>query len=97
LPLTEADAWVKTLRALARGLHDPAASPDEIANRAAVRKALYTCRALAAGDVVALEDMEPLRPLGDGIAVGRAGEAVGRTVARPVPRGRRLSWRDLEP
>ncbi|MDQ1363960.1 MAG: N,N-diacetyllegionaminate synthase [Acidimicrobiaceae bacterium] len=97
LPLTEADAWVKTLRALARGLHDPAASPDEIANRAAVRKALYTRRALAAGDVVALEDMEPLRPLGDGIAVGRAGDAVGRTVARPVQRGRRLSWRDLEP
>ncbi len=96
LPLSDARAWVTALKALARGLHDPVPSPDEIGNRASVRKALYTRRALAAGDVVTLDDLEPLRPLGDGIAAGQAAETVGRTVARPVPRGQRLSWLDLE-
>ncbi|MEA2702771.1 MAG: N,N-diacetyllegionaminate synthase [Actinomycetota bacterium] len=97
LSLDEAGAWVSTLKALARGLHGPLPSLDEERNRTAVRKALYTRRALVPGDVVRREDLAPLRPLGDGIAAGRVADAVGRIVTRPVADGQRLSWRDLEP
>lgn len=96
LPLDEAPAWVAALRELALGVHRPALSADEEANRAVVRKALYARRDLARGASLEAGDLVPLRPLGAGIPAGRREALVGRRLSRPVAAGRALSWADIE-
>ena len=96
LPLSDAPAWVTTIRAAAAGLVSGRPRPDEAANRLLVRKALYPVRELAPGHVLRAGDVVPLRPLLDGLPAGSRDVVLGRRLARAVSPGAPLRPGDLE-
>lgn len=60
------------------------------------RRCLRAARDLAAGTLIAEEDLEALRPApSDAIMPFHLREAVGRTLGRGLPRGEYLKWTDL--
>lgn len=100
LPLADAPTWVGALRAVATalegGARTGAGSAAEAENRAVVRKALHTRRALPAGHRLAAEDLVPLRPLGDGLPASARDGVIGRRLRRPMPAHTPLRAADLE-
>jgi N-acetylneuraminate synthase/N,N'-diacetyllegionaminate synthase len=91
--LADLIAAVRTAEAaLGDGVKRPAA--NELANREIVRRGLVLTRDLAAGETLAPELLDALRP-GTGITPAQLGEVVGRRAARPLPAGHRLGWEDL--
>jgi sialic acid synthase SpsE len=60
------------------------------------RRCLRATRDLAAGTVLAEEDLEPLRPAPlEAVMPFQLPEALGRTLGRALPRGEHLKWTDL--
>ncbi|HXQ19721.1 MAG TPA: N-acetylneuraminate synthase family protein [Acidimicrobiales bacterium] len=95
LPLADAAAWVDELRAVQDALGGSAGVDAEAENRSLVRKALYVTHDLAAGSVLGRQDIEPKRPLLDGIPAHERDAAVGRSPVRDLATGERLRWSDL--
>ena len=95
LGLDRAGAWVDQLRGIGASLRNPVASVAEGGNRLVVRKALLARRDLPAGHRLGTDDLEPKRPLLDGIPARARDEVVGRSVLRDVSAGSRLTWDDL--
>jgi len=59
------------------------------------RRSLHSARAIAAGEVIRVEDLVALRP-GTGIPPARLAEITGRSAARDIPPGTMLTESDLE-
>jgi len=95
LPLDDARAWVTELRDVHAALAEAATDDVEMVNRRVVRKALYATRDLQLGSTVQYGDIEPKRPLFDGIPACDRDDVIGRTVARRIGAGERLTWGDF--
>ena len=86
-------AGIRTVEAsLGDGIKRPVEAEREIMTVA--RRSLFAARDIATGAVVTAEDLIALRP-GDGISAARHGTVMGRTAARMVPRGTKLTDADL--
>ena len=92
LALADAEPWVAELRDLSVALAERRVSQDELENRAVVRKALYATRLIKVGEIVGADDLQLLRPLGDGIPAGAVDSVIGHSVTRDVECGERLTW-----
>jgi N-acetylneuraminate synthase/N,N'-diacetyllegionaminate synthase len=95
LSLVDAPAWVAELRAVARAVRcrEPLAAEQE--NRRVVRKGLYARRDLPVGHRLTIDDLEPLRPVLDGVPAGSRDLVLGRALRNPLPRGAVLRPGDL--
>jgi N,N'-diacetyllegionaminate synthase len=78
--------------ALGDGVKRPAAA--ELENRERVRRSLVLARDVPAGQVLARDDLDALRPA-TGISPTAVGEVVGRRTARALTAGAALLWEDL--
>lgn len=96
LPVQDARRFVHELRAIDRDLHSSATEESEAENRLVVRKALHTAKALPEGHVLTLDDLVPLRPLGDGIPAGARDDVVGRRLRRAMTARSVLRPKDLD-
>jgi len=94
---SELVAMVKAIRnvesAMGSGIKAPTESEKN--NRNAVRRSLYLDADLATGATLGDGDLIALRPSG-GIATDQIDSVVGRRLVRPLTKGARLSWDDLE-
>lgn len=91
--LTGLIAGVRAVEAaLGDGIKRPVAAEREI--MVVARRSLFAARDIAAGAVIAEADLIALRP-GDGISAARMDELMGRTTARTVLAGTKLSPADL--
>ena len=91
--LTGLIAGVRAVEAaLGDGIKRPVEAEREI--MVVARRSLFAARDIAAGAVVAAEDLIALRP-GDGISAARHDEVVGRTATRAIPVGTKLASADL--
>lgn len=77
---------------LGDGIKRPVEAEREIMTVA--RRSLFAARDIASGAVVTADDLIALRP-GDGISPAQQGDVAGRTAARAIPAGTRLSPSDL--
>jgi len=77
---------------LGDGIKRPVEAEREIMTVA--RRSLYAARDIAAGAAVTADDLIALRP-GDGISAARHDDVVGRSAARAIPAGTKLSDADL--
>lgn len=78
--------------ALGDGVKRPVEAEHEI--MAVARRSLFAARDIAAEETIGPDHLIALRP-GDGMSAARHDEVVGRTAARAVPAGTRLSDADL--
>ena len=91
--LTGLIAGVRAVEAsLGDGIKRPVEAEREI--MVVARRSLFAARDIAAGAVVTADDLIALRP-GDGISAARHDEISGRTAARAIPAGTKLSPPDL--
>ena len=82
-------AGIRTVEAsLGDGIKRPVAAEREIMTVA--RRSLFAARDIAAGAVVAADDLIALRP-GDGIPAAKQGDVVGRTAASDIRAGTKLA------
>lgn len=79
----------------AMGSPDKAPTPSELPIRALVRRSVTAARDIAAGAVLAPDDLILLRP-GDGIPPADLQSVIGRCVVRAIPAGTTLHWDDIE-
>ncbi|MBM3506216.1 MAG: N-acetylneuraminate synthase [Alphaproteobacteria bacterium] len=82
---------------LALGDEDKRIMDNERETVALQRRAVRAKRALAAGKVIEVDDLIPLRPCPqDGLPPYRQGELLGRRLRRSVPAGDRVALADVE-
>ena len=81
---------------LALGSAQKTPAPSELAVRDVVRRSVTTTRNMAAGELIAAQDLALRRP-GTGIPPRHIERVAGRRAARSLPAGTVLQWRDLEP
>jgi sialic acid synthase SpsE len=82
----------RATRAIGHGRREP--QPAEIGNRTPSRRALYTTRDLAPGDIVKAEDIIALRP-GDGLSAVHYAALAGTRVSRAIAAGEAFVDADL--
>ena len=92
----ELTGLIAAVRAVEASLGDGIKRPVEAEREIMVvaRRSLFAARDIAAGAVVTADDLIALRP-GDGISAARHDEISGRTAARAIPAGTKLSPPDL--
>ncbi len=91
--LTSLIAGVRAVEAaLGEGIKRPVEAEREI--MVVARRSLFAARDIAGGAAVTAEDLIALRP-GDGLSAARHDAVVGRTAARTIPAGTKLSPADL--
>ncbi len=95
LPLALAPDWVRDVRAVAHSVRSREPYAVEEENRRVVRKGLYARRDLPVGHRLTLDDLEPLRPLLDGVPAGSRDLVLGRALRNALPRGAALRAVDL--
>ena len=91
--LTGLIAGVRAVEAsLGDGIKRPVEAEREI--MVVARRSLYAVHDIAEGVVITVEDLIALRP-GDGVSASKYDSVVGRTAARAIPAGTKLTLSDL--
>ena len=94
----ELKAMVNAIRNIEQAISGNAvkeASPSEIKNKLIARKSIYTKRALEAGHVISLNDLEMKRP-GNGISPMEIDSIIGKKLIVSQPKEHMLSYKDVE-
>ena len=93
---SEAAAFVGAVRDVETALGRPRRlmSADEAKGKLTARRSLFTARAVKRGERLADADIEWRRP-GTAIVPAELPHALGRTLARDVPAGTMLTWKDF--
>jgi N,N'-diacetyllegionaminate synthase len=92
----ELQALVSGIRAVqsSLGTGEKKAAAAEMDTAMVARRSLFLRRSVSEGTVLALDDLDALRP-GDGISPARIDEIVGRKAGRALAAGHKLAFEDL--